>query len=346
MIKDYLQPEDFLMDDTFKKYCEGSDERSIRFWEKWITDNPSKSHLTEKARYMYQILSANISPLNVQTDKLNAALQPQPQLKKRYILWYAAAACFLAVLMAGLFYYIDRPDQPILYSKSFETGFGSKKKIVLPDGTLVYLNSGSEVKMEEGFNRKTRMVHLIGEAYFEVAHNKEKPFKVLTDNFNVTVLGTVFNLKAYPTEGISEASLIEGSIKVQSKEGDQENTVTLSPGQKIVFYRNEKTPTVGEKVLPQQRKVEMGQLTKLDTTIVETAWVDNNMVFNALTWKEIEPIMERWYGVDIELGDDTVAGYQYTATFSKENIFEVLKSLQEVKPFKYKMKGGQITITK
>ncbi|WP_316794723.1 FecR family protein [Pedobacter frigoris] len=350
MINDYLQPEDFLMDDTFKKYCEGSDERCIQFWEKWVIDNPSKSHLVEKARYMYQVLSANITPLNVQVNKINEAIQPQKQLRKRRILWYgAAAACLVAVLMAGLFY-LNKAAKPILYSKAFEASFGSKKKIVLPDGTKVYLNSGSEVQMEEGFNEETRSVKLIGEAFFDVAHNKEKPFKVLTDNFNVTVLGTVFNLKAYPGEGFSEASLIKGSIKVESN-GDQENggqvnTVTLRPGQKIMFYKAERNSNGREIALPQLPKVEMGHLTKLDTTIVETAWVDDNLVFNSLTWKEMEPIMERWYGVEIELGDETVAGYQYTATFTKENILDVLKHLQEVKLFKYNMKGGRITITK
>ncbi|TKC07201.1 FecR family protein [Pedobacter frigoris] len=347
MINDYLQPEDFLMDDTFKKYCEGSDERCIQFWEKWVIDNPSKSHLVEKARYMYQILSANITPMNVQVNKINEALQPQKELRKRYILWYAAAAaCFFIVLMAGLFYYVNKPEKPVLYSKSFETGLGSKKKIVLPDGTIVYLNSDSEIKMEEGFNEETRSVKLIGEAYFDVAHNKEKPFKVLTDNFKVTVLGTIFNLKAYPKEGFSEASLVKGSIKVESTDGDQENTLTLRPGQKMKFYQNEKKSIAGVKASPQLPKIELGRLTKLDTNIVETAWVTNNLVFDALTWKEMQPIIERWYGIDIELGDETVAGYQYTATFSKENIFEVLKRLQEVKSFKYKMKGGQIIITK
>ncbi|WP_029277546.1 FecR family protein [Pedobacter borealis] len=346
MINDYLQPEDFLMDDTFKKYCEGSDERCIRFWEKWVVDNPSKSDLVEKARYMYQVLSANITPLNIQVNKINGATQPEKQLLKRHIIWYgAAAACFLAVLMVGLFYYSSKPAPAVLYTRSFETGFGNKKKIILPDGTKVYLNSGSEIKMEKGFNVDTRSVKLIGEAYFDVAHNKEKPFKVLTDNFKVTVLGTVFNLKSYPEEDFSEASLIQGSIKVESNSGN-DNVVTLRPGQKILFYKPASNLKGAVNALPQLPKVEMGHITKLDTTIVETAWVTNNLIFNAFTWREMEPMLERWYGVDIELGDETVAGYLYTATFSKENILEVLKRLQEVKHFNYKMEGGKIIITK
>jgi len=345
MINDYRQPEEFLMDDTFKKYCEGSDQKCIEFWEKWIADNPSKAHLVEQSKYMYQILSANITPLNVQMAKINEIAQPQKQLRRQPVFWYAAAACFFLVLMAGLFYRSEQSQIPVKYTQSFQAGLGRKKKIILPDGTKVYLNSGSEIKLEEGFNTLTRSVELTGEAYFEVAHNKQKPFKVLTEGFKVTVLGTVFNLKAYSREGSSEASLVKGSIKVESN-GGQENTVTLRSGQKIIFYKNDKIaaePGSSPATVP---KIELGELTRLDTTIVETAWVTNNLVFDGLTLKEIKPMLERWYGVELEFGDETVQGYQYTATFSKENIMEVLKSLREVKAFNYKMKGGRIIITK
>jgi transmembrane sensor len=346
MINDYLQPEDFLMDDTFKKYCEGSDERSILFWDKWIIDNPSKLHLIEKARYMYQILSANMAPMNVEVKKVNEALQENEELPKRHILRYAAiAASFFIVLTVGILYYIQEPKQPARYSKSFETVFGSKKKIVLPDGTQVYLNSGSQIELEEGFNTDSRSVHLSGEAYFDVIHNKDKPFKVFTDNFKVTVLGTVFNLKAYPNARSSEASLIRGSIKIEGNDSD-ESVITLRSGQKIIYYQNKQKSKSPVNALSKLPKVEISHLTTLDTNIVETAWVENNLIFNDLAMKEIGPMLERWYGIDVELGDSDVTNYRFTAIFKKENIVEVLKALQEVKHFNFKMKGGRITITK
>ncbi|WP_449436583.1 FecR family protein [Pedobacter steynii] len=92
----------------------------------------------------------------------------------------------------------------------FETRKGQKKQITLGDGTIVWLNSLSSLTLKNGFNDKTREVELTGEAYFDVAHKADKPFKVHTDQFDINVLGTAFNVKVYPDDKTAETTLIRG----------------------------------------------------------------------------------------------------------------------------------------
>ncbi len=350
MIDEYKYPEDFLMDDTFKQYCEGSSKKCVLFWEDWIAKNPEKHKTVDAAKKLYGVLSGNLKPVDQQVDYLTSMISPIVKIRRFKAIHYGIAASIFVVLFLGLIYFnYTRRTEVSLYAENFVAKKGEKKKIVLPDGTSVYLNGDSKIELGENFNQKDRNVRLTGEAYFDVKHNAQKPFYVRTKDFKITVLGTAFNVKSYNNENESAATLVRGSIKLEDNNGLNKNTIILKAGQKITYHfvkdQLNLKPSLGsaDDKLP---KIEVNNLTMVNKEVVESAWTHNNIVFLNNNFEEIKERLERWFNVTIEFEDKEVAAYVYTAHFKNEDILTVLQKMQEVKHFKFKQKGELITITK
>jgi len=207
---------------------------------------------------------------------------------------------------------------------------GSVSQMVLPDNSIVYLNAGSQLKYTvEGLTRK-REVFIDGEAWFDVTKNEKKPFVVHTPFYDVNVLGTQFNVKAYKTDAEIVTTLEEGSVQIASSENfKMAENKTLCPGEQIVYN--------SVKNAIQVKKVE---------TRMFTAWKDNKLIFINMNLKELIVILERKYGVDIQVTNDLILDYHYDGTIKNETILEVLDLLKETLPIKYKIEGQTILITK
>lgn len=350
MIDEYRYPEDFLMDDTFKQYCEGSNQKCMLFWEEWISKHPEKHKTVYAAKKMYQLLSGNLKPVNQQVDYLTAQLNPVIKVKKFRKVHYAIAASVLVILLAGLIYMIyERPNKALHYAGNFVAKRGEKKKIILPDGTLVYLNADSKIELGDHFNEKERNVKLTGEAYFDVKHDASKPFFVRTKDFKISVLGTAFNVKSYANEEESEATLVRGTIKLEDNTGLNKNIVILKAGQKITYHLLQAQTDPGLSTTDEADrlpKIEVNNLTLIDKEVVESAWTNNNLIFANDSFEDIKTRLERWFNVTIEFKDKELAGYTYTGHFENEDILTILDNLQRVKHFNFKKKGEHITITK
>ncbi|MGM9478301.1 FecR family protein [Pedobacter sp. GSP4] len=350
MVDEYNYPEDFLMDDTFKQYCEGSNEKCVVFWEKWIAEHPEKRKTVYAAKKLYQLLSGNLKPVNQQVEYLNRHLNPEIKPKRFRTVHYAIAASILLLLFAGLMYTLyQRQGNMLPYAKKIVAKRGEKKKITLSDGTLVYLNADSKIELGDDFNQKERSVKLSGEAYFDVKHDASKPFFVQTKDFKISVLGTAFNVKSYTNEDESAATLVRGTIKLEDNTGLNKNTVILKAGQKITYHllkalTNPRLPAMdAAERLP---KIEVNNLTLLNKEVVESAWTNNNLIFANDNFGDIKARLERWFNVTIEFEDKELAGYTYTGHFENEDLITILNTLKKVKRFNFKQKGEHITITK
>lgn len=174
---------------------------------------------------------------------LSVKLGLKKELKKKRIpLWRTlsqVAAIVLLVLtttIAGYYIYNDvaESNQKTVLCQ-MEVPLGSQTKVVLPDGSVVCLNSGSVLKYDPAFlHKKNREVYLVGEGYFEVQKNSEKPFIVHANEINVKVLGTVFNVRSYPEDSDIEVSLIEGKVNVFSASETQGNVI-LNPNEQLIY---------------------------------------------------------------------------------------------------------------
>jgi hypothetical protein len=220
---------------------------------------------------------------------------------------------------------IKTADGQLRYSGSLaDAGFntlstpnGGKYDVVLGDGTRVWLNSASSIKYPASFaHLKERIVELSGEAYFEVVHNSNVPFKVVTANLTVEDIGTHFNVNAY--EAGSKTTLLQGSVKIN-------NSQVLVPGQQAV-------------VLPEGIKV-----TQADTEEA-VAWKNGYFRFNNENIKSIMLKLARWYDIEVVYASDVSAEGFYGTISRNKNISEVLTMLQQTQGVHFKIEGRRVTV--
>jgi len=240
------------------------------------------------------------------------------------------------------------------------TRYGSRTKLLLPDSTQVWLNSGSKLTYDKTYGNGTREVSLSGEAYFDVVKNPAHPFIIHTGSINIKVLGTAFNVKSFPNEKNIETSLIRGSIEVTFKNRPSEKII-LKPNEKLVTANEElvkdstQQKLLAEKtaLLPsksqgrQEPLVLVSHLTyePHDSTIVETSWMDNKLIFRSETFDELAIKMERWYGISIRFTDEDIKPRRLTGVFENESLQQALKALQLITPFTYKMNKSEVIIS-
>jgi len=208
---------------------------------------------------------------------------------------------------------------------TISTPAGGQYQVTLPDGTKVWLNALSSLKYPTAFNGKYRNVMLTGEGYFEVAKNKNKPFKLTTAKQEISVLGTHFNVSAYADEPEIKTTLVEGGVAV--KNFSPMATGVLKPGQQAVFH---------------------GTGFEINQVDVEEyiAWKNGFFVFNNEGIKEAMQKLARWYDVEIEY-DGNFDGIYFGGSFSKHNnLQETLKILESTDKFKFKIEGRRIKIIK
>ncbi|MCX2573153.1 FecR family protein [Pedobacter sandarakinus] len=343
--------EDFLVDSTFQQYCAGTDQLCIGYWEKYISAHPEQAEVIKEAKRLFIILSGNKRQLNTQVEHFRDTFGESKVVKLNRFLWLKIAAVFIILVGAGLVYLkINNPKQPgtLETSTVFVTKSGERKKIELCDGTSVLLNAKSSITIGKGFNDEKREVVLVGEAFFDVAHDQSKPFMVHTADFNINVLGTAFNVKAYPDEITSEATLIRGSITMEAVNGSG-GTITLKPSQKVTFYKNLPTqPTTKlSKPVVAHPEVVINHYTLIkDTTIVETAWTQNHIEIYDQDFDQVKAVLEKWYNVEIKFAHPEIEKYRFTATFSNETLEQALSALQKAENFKYEIKGKTVIISK
>lgn len=242
----------------------------------------------------------------------------------------------------------------IATASEISTKYGSKTTIVLPDGTKVWVNAGSKLTYDNSFGNKIREVSLLGEAFFDVTKNAEKPFIIHTAKMDIKVLGTAFNVRCYPNEKKTETSLIRGRIEVTIKNRPSEK-VYLSPNEKLTLINDEiVTPEMKEvkkvkhAIEATEPLVAIGHLTyqPIDSSIIETSWVENKLVFRGETFEDVALKMERWYGVSIIIADDNLKQAHLTGSFETETVEQALTALQLTTRFKFDIAKNNITITK
>jgi ferric-dicitrate binding protein FerR (iron transport regulator) len=192
---------------------------------------------------------------------------------------------------------------------------GARTHFLLPDGTQGWLNSGSSLRYASNFDKK-RNVSLTGEAWFEVVHNEKKPFVVRTPNLDVRVLGTKFNVAAFPEENITEVVLQEGKVKVDGNE--KAFTAEMEPNEKFTYD-----------------KKKMEGFIQTVNSVQFSAWKDGLLVFRNEPLADVLKRIGRWYNVNILLTDPDLAKFKYRATFKDEPLEEVIRLISLTAPIEY-----------
>ncbi|QVY64483.1 FecR family protein [Polaribacter sp. Q13] len=208
--------------------------------------------------------------------------------------------------------------------------YGKTFAIVLSDGTEVHLNAGTTLKYPVKFLKgKNRQVYLTGEAFFKVSKDKEHPFIVESNDLNIRVLGTSFNVSSYAENTNISTVLVEGAVRLYGKDEvySNEKSKLLEPGKKADWNK-------------ENQKI---SIQKVNTSHY-TSWINGTLVIEKLRFQEIIKRLERHYNIKIINSNKKLANQVFTATFQVENIQQVLESFKTNYSFQYTIEGDTITI--
>lgn len=272
--------------------------------------------------------------------------------------WIAVAASLILITLTAVYFLRNAdPGQKQIAVKDASTNEmntmpGTRSKTILPDGTIVWLNSDSRIEYNANFGHKKREVTLIGEAFFDVAHNADVPMVVHAKGVNIWVKGTAFNVRSYPENNRVETSLIRGAVELTT-DTDPERKILLKPNEKIVLVVTDRdtSNTVVAK-LPAWEKVstkhDLYHIQQLDGSryniIPEISWVQNELVFDNEVFTEVISKMEKWYNIEIVLENKELANKNFSGAFKKEDLTTALQGLQFINSFQFEIKGSTVYI--
>lgn len=310
---------------------------------------PQKDNLQEEDAYLLHL--HRMAELNIPFGDRPAEAPVNILRKRKKMLWYGVAAGL--AIITGLFVFrplssakADR-GSAVAQVNEISTRMGSRSKVQLPDGSVVWLNAGSRLLYDKDYGKETREVTLTGEGFFDVVKQKDKPFLIHTENIHIKVLGTAFNVKAYPQDKQTETSLIRGSVEVTIKNRPH-NKIILSPHEKLVVENETLASQQGSAKQDIQPAIAIRKLQydPADSTVAETGWVQNRLVVRDESLAELALKMERWYNVQIEIRDPVLSQKILSVTFENETIDQALDALKESISFRYEKKGTNIILNR
>lgn len=294
-----------------------------------------------------EIIESNpASPISTEVQKVRPI--KKPSLKKYYKIFGVAVAA--SVL---LFWFLFRPGEhtetkPI--SNTVRTKAGDKASINLPDGSKVWLNGDSKITYAEDFRNKTREVYLSGEAFFDVAKDKTKPFIIHTRTITLKVLGTAFNVRSYDNEKETETALVHGSVEITLR-NNPDKKILLKPGEKLLV-KNIPADTLTTYTKKHDEETPIAVLTNMhyyggDSSSVETSWTKNELVFNDEPLDKIALNLERWFNVRVTIINENLKREKFTATIEEEDKLEdFLEALKLAEGFHYSIKNREVVISR
>jgi len=346
--------------ERFRRKEASSEELKMLYSKLKEENNREIMELIEKE---WETISGEGNPANSDTilQNIHEKIGQKPDKKHRVIalrrIWQYAAIFILAFTLS---WFLRTPSQKTIAHTDIKKAnyfnikvpYGSKTTIELPDSTKVILNSGSSLQYADDFGDSTRTVYLNGEAFFDVTRDKLKPFYVKTHEATIKVLGTQFNVKAYPRDDIMETTIVSGSVEVfptrQTYNGEMKEykRILLKPNEKIVIARDTITKTkAGEGIIPDNSILKATIAAQAaEETQTDIAWKNNVLILSNEPLSEIITKLERWFNADITMNDNELGRVRFSARFSGESISEVLYALSLTQPFTYDIKKNVIKI--
>lgn len=338
--------EDFLADEEFIRWVKHPDKELNVFWRRWIQLNPDKRDLLIKAREI--MLNTHFE--HYQVDEIaeelildhilsNTTSTDKVKKNKQKALFYTLSkvAASIILLVTSLFFLREYHNssiksENIAIIKEVITNVtkynpnGKKSIITLPDGSTVWLNSGSKLSYPSKFAENERIIQLDGQAFFDVKKDSLKPFRVNSSGLVTTALGTSFDINSYNdfNDDIS-ISLVTGKIVVKN-ESLKSNDVVL-PGEQLVYS-----------VKKQRSRIKM-----FDSKEV-LSWKERRLYFKNASLQEVMVRLERWYGVKVSLKNNPGENWKLNGEFEKMSLEDVLKRISFSKDFRFNISGKEVVL--
>jgi len=294
-------------------------EESRKAWEKGVTHIPQSLLDGDKTR--------------LRAEYCRHLSEKVRRSGRRLLIYKIAAMLALPIGLAVGFYLLDRSpsyssDVPNLCEVAAPSG--NICSCILPDGTKVWVNAGSSATYDiADFNRRSRTVSISGEAYFEVAANEKKPFRVITPYADIKVTGTAFNVSSCTETQRFEVVLSEGTIELQFKEGAMKS-YSLKSNQRLIYF------AMNDEI----------DLLTVDPRLF-TSWRNGELIFKDATLNDIIAELERIYNISFHLTPASIGEMRFRGMFSyNNNLIEALEKINKTSGISYYIKENEVWLTK
>lgn len=336
-----MEEEKKYIDELIANYLTGGlDENNLSELKAWIAASAeNETYFIQQREVWFSAVSreaASIYNKNKAFDTFRERIHSSKKEQKPFrqgfrlsAMWRYAAVVAVIIAVGYLSYWRGEVNVKDTFADiSVEAPLGSKTKLYLPDGTLVWLNAGSRMTYSQGFGVDNRKVELEGEGYFEVTRNEKIPFYVKTKDLQLRVLGTKFNFRDYPEDHEVVVSLLEGKVELNNML-KSEKEAFLAPDERAILNKSNGLMTV-ESVAASNA----------------SQWTDGYLFFDEELLPDIAKELERSYNVKIHIANDSLNNFRFYGNFVRreQNIQEVLDALASTEKIQYKIEERNITI--
>lgn len=335
-----MEEEKKHIDELIATYLtEGLDKNALAELKAWIAASPENEDYFIQQREVWFSAVSREAASKYNKDKAfdtfnrigsRKQVEKAPRQEFRLSALWRYAAIIAVILAVGCFSYwqggVNVKDT--FADISVEAPLGSRTKLYLPDGTLVWLNAGSRMTYSQGFGVDNRKVELEGEGYFEVQRNEKLPFFVKTKDLQLQVLGTKFNFRDYPEDHEVVVSLLEGKVELNNLL-KKEKEAFLAPDERAILNKANGLMTV-----------------ETVTASNASQWTDGYLFFDEELLPDIVKELERSYNVNIHIANDSLNKFRFYGNFVRreQSIQEVLDALASTEKIQYKIEERNITI--
>lgn len=321
--KDYY----ILLEKFLKKEATLEETRQLTEWFRLSdTKEELSGYYAAKWENPPVIMDANLQ--NTMLENIRREMKPHHR-RSSYsfgkLMKYAAAILVPVILGVGSYFLSGRLFSSNSKEMIVNVENGQKANLQLPDGTRVWLNSGSSIRYDKSYNQRDRIIALEGEAYFEVAKDKNRPFIVRTNDVSVRAVGTTFDVKAYANDNTITTTLIEGKVNVS----DDKTTSQLLPNQKITFNKSKRT------------------FDKIQVYDAEIAglWKNNQLAFDSESLEDIAKTLERMYNIQVVFNAQQIKKMRFSGRIKNNSLESVLQLISLTSPIYYNVKDSIVFLT-
>lgn len=297
--------------------------------ETWLQDSEENRKIARDVHYIYMATDTlnTIKEVNSEDALIQVKKRFRKSKKTGYLVWFQRVAAILILPLLISTIYFATEEEPIEYIE-VKTNPGMVATLDLPDGSKVWLNSGSYLKHPQRFTGDTRTVEIDGEAYFSVQKDKSKKFIVNTPfDLKAEVLGTEFNIEAYKESNQVTTSLVSGSVRLsyRNKENNEESLI-MKPDDEVAYNIKTKGIKTNTSYLPTQ-----------------TAWKDGLVVFRNTSFEEALKILGKRFNTEFIVKNDLLYENSFTGTFSGQHLTLILEHFRLSSDIQYKFIDPEIS---
>ena len=329
--------DDFLADEFFVEWVRHPSPSSDRYWSSVMDRYPETRERILEASNLVKSFSYKEGPQldeDEYRDLMHSIFTDQSPVrqvkenKRGFHFYWKVAAVFCLITGLFWFFYSFPPGETKVLEQAVDrvevsTKYGQKRTLKLSDGTSIKLNAGSRIDFPKQFGDNSRDLILVGEAFFDVAHDENRPFIITSKGLTTKVLGTSFNIKAYQDEEEVAVGVVTGKVYIESGSGFSE---LLEP-KEMGYYGTDKTI--------KKRKFDPGK---------EIAWTEGKLIFEKEKIPEVFKKLEKWYGISIEINGEVELSGSYSGEYHDKSLELVLEGIGYTSNFDFIIRDSIVQI--